>query len=94
MTKTELYNTDFYTAVEKLSLEENTITCMEVLKDFIKIQIDEDGLYLAAHLLDAIRSYHSEYYDYDYTMGTLDTPFPLTELEDLEDYCDEETEVI
>ena len=46
---------------------------------------------MAYHILKAIyesaESYNG-YYLYDYHMGTLDTPTPVTCKEDLEDYID------
>lgn len=89
MTIKELYSKDFDTAAQELWCETNRITCIEILKNFIKQKIDEDMLFLALHLLEAIKEHPAEYYDYDYSMGTLDTPCPLTTLEDLEDYCED-----
>ena len=54
-----------------------------------KEKIDEDNLFLAIHILEAI--YNSEeayngYYLYDYSAGTTSTPTPITCKEDLESY--------
>ena len=46
-------------------------------------------LYLALHILEAIHSSPADYYDYDYSMGTLETPTALTLTFDLVDYCDD-----
>ena len=90
---------------EKMSLDElidwaydnlDDITTEDVLIEFAKAKIDEDSLYLAMHVLSAI--YNSEesyngYYLYDYCMGTLETPTPVTCKEDFEhliDFDDEE----
>ena len=68
---------------------ENTdyVTTEEVLLEFAKSKIDDDSLYLAIHILNAIwesdESYNG-YYLYDYSMGTLETPTPITDKEDLE----------
>ena len=56
---------------------------------FAKEKIDEDNLFLAIHILEAI--YNSEeayngYYLYDYSAGTTSTPTPITCKEDLESY--------
>ena len=37
----------------------------------------------------AIHSSPADYYDYDYSMGTLETPTALTLTFDLVDYCDD-----
>lgn len=92
MTKKELYKLTFQEAIEKLSEEYETITTYDTLKDFIKLQIDNENNYLALHLLQAIYDddtpFLTDYYDYDYCMGTLEKPTPLYSLEDLERYCD------
>ena len=93
MTKKELYKLSFEDAVNELSCETNTITTYDTLKDFIKLQIDKENNFLAYHLIKAIwedeTPFDSDYYDYDYTMGTLDKPTPLFNLEDLEKYCED-----
>ena len=80
----------------------NELTSEDSLIRFAKEKIDEDNLFLAIHILEAI--YNSEeayngYYLYDYSAGTTSTPTPITCKEDLEDYIsfekdqDEEKEV-
>lgn len=63
----------------------------EVLIEMAKHEIDEDNLKMAMHILSAI--YESDcpdgsYYIYDRSMGTLETPTPITYKEDLEEYID------
>lgn len=93
MTKKELHKLTFENALNQLYDEVNTITSYEVLKDYIKLKIDEDNILLALHLLKALWEDTSlddaDYYNYDYTCGTCDTPTPLTCLEDLERYCED-----
>ena len=93
MTKKELYKLTFNEAIEILSKETNEITSYDVLKDFIKLQIDEDNIFLAYHIIKAIwedeTPFSSDYYSYDYSMGTLDKPVPIFQLEDLEQYCED-----
>ena len=92
MTILELYQKDFNTAVIELSEQYDDITDYETLKEFIKSKIDDDSLYLAAHLTNALNTCtYAEYYRYDYCMGTLETPTPLKDLSDLEDFCDGKT---
>ena len=67
----------------------NELTSEDSLIRFAKEKIDEDNLFLAIHILEAI--YNSEeayngYYLYDYSAGTTSTPTPITCKEDLEDY--------
>ena len=65
------------------------LTSEDSLIHFAKEKIDEDDLGLAIHILEAI--YNSEeayngYYLYDYSLGTMSTPTPITCKEDLEGY--------
>lgn len=65
------------------------LTSEDSLIRFAKEKIDEDNLFLAIHILEAI--YNSEesyngYYLYDYSLGTMSTPTPITCKEDLEGY--------
>ena len=67
----------------------NELTSENSLIRFAKEKIDEDNLFLAIHILEAI--YNSEeayngYYLYDYSAGTTSTPTPITCKEDLESY--------
>ena len=84
---------DFEYGVSELTSEDSLIR-------FAKEKIDEDNLFLAIHILEAI--YNSEeayngYYLYDYSLGTMSTPMPITCKEDLEGYIsfeeDEEKEI-
>ena len=63
----------------------------ETLIEMVKHEINEDSLRMALHILQAV--YESDcpdgsYYIYDRSMGTLETPMPITCKEDLEDYID------
>ena len=67
------------------------VTTEEALLEFAKKKIDDDNLYMAIHILNAI--YDSEesyngYYLYDYSMGTLETPTPITCRDDFEHLID------
>lgn len=90
MTIKELHSKNFNDAAEELSGQHDCITDYEALKDFAKHQINEDRLFLAVHILDAIHKAPADYYSYDYCMGTLETPTPLRSIADLEDYCEED----
>ena len=63
----------------------------DTLLEMAKREIDKDNIQIALHILNAI--YESDcpdgsYYIYDRSMGTLETPTPITCKEDLEDYID------
>jgi hypothetical protein len=67
----------------------------DTLLEMAKHEIDKDSLQMALHILSAV--YESDcpdgsYYIYDRSMGTLETPTPITCKEDLEDYIDFEEE--
>jgi hypothetical protein len=67
----------------------------EGLIEMAKHELDEDNLGMALHILNAV--YENEYIDdcyylYDRSMGTLETPTPITCKEDLEEYIDFEEE--
>ena len=88
MTKQELNTLTFDEAIEKLEEENNCITTYSILKEFAIDNINNDNLFIAIHILQAIQEDEAEYYNYDYNMGTLDTPTPIKSLEDLEDFCE------
>ena len=88
MTNKELNELPFDDAIEKLEQEKDQITTYDCLKDFAIKNINEDMLFLAIHILQALDNDAADYYDYDYCMGTLDTPTPIKTKEDLEDYLD------
>lgn len=88
MKLSELKTMSLYEALEKLEEEKDQITTREALKHFAIDNIQNDRIFLAAHILSAINENYADYYDYDYCMGTLEKPTPLTSLQDLEDYCE------
>ncbi|MDD3832234.1 MAG: hypothetical protein PHW00_06255 [Clostridia bacterium] len=90
MTKEQLLKMDFEDAIRVLSEESNFITSYDTLKDFAVEKLKDDNVGLALHILEAIYNTYGEWYDYDYCMGTLETPTPLLTIEDLEDYCEQE----
>ena len=71
------------------------LTTEDMLLEFAKQKIDDDHIFMALHVLKAV--YESEeayngYYLYDYSMGTLETPTPVTckaDLKHLIDFDDE-----
>lgn len=89
MTRAEFEEKTFEECMEQLSLEYDNITTLDTLKDYIKEAMDDNNFDLAAHLCNAIWNdpdslKDSEWYDYDYCMGTLDRPICLCEKADVE----------
>lgn len=83
----DLKKLTFEEAIEKLEEENDCITTIDVLKEFAIDNIKNDNLFIAIHILQAIQENETEYYSYDYSMGTLEIPTPIKSLEDLEDFC-------
>ena len=88
MKKRELKKLTFDEAIEKLEEENNCITTYNILKEFASDNINNDNLFIAIHILQALQEDEAEYYNYDYNMGTLETPASIKSLEDLEDFCE------
>lgn len=88
MTRAEFERKSFEEVMEQLNNECNHITTIDRLKEFIKEKIDEDDFNMASHLCNAIwndpNPDMSDWYDYDYTAGTLDKPVCLSKKEDVE----------
>lgn len=62
----------------------------ETLKEYAIKLLQNDNFELALHIINAIYENPSdtEWYEYDYSMGTLDIPIPITEKGDIEDLID------
>ena len=83
MTQKEFLEKSFQEVVKQL-LDEGLIETKEDLTDFAKSKIDDDDLMTAKHILDAINEDDAEYYIYDYSMGSMETPAGIREKEDVE----------
>lgn len=77
-------------------IDNDDIISRDSLKDFVIYQIEEDRLFLARHILDAIdntytddKGEYAEWYSYDTTMGTLETPTAIYDINDLYDYVED-----
>lgn len=88
MTIQELHEMNFNDAAARLCCEHDFVTTEEALKEFAKYHIDNDSLFLAIHILQALNEYPANFYRYDFCMGTLQTPSPLLTSCDLEDFCE------
>lgn len=64
------------------------ILSREDLKEMTKNEIEEDNLFMVKHLAEALEEY-AEFYQYDRGMGTLESPTPLKDNEDLLDIAEE-----
>jgi hypothetical protein len=91
MTRNEFETMELDELIEWAYENLDGITTDEMLLDYAKMKIDDNNLYMAIHILKAV--YNSEesyngYYLYDYNMGTLETPTPITCRESLEHLID------
>ena len=67
----------------------DNIVDRESLLDFAIYQINEGRLFLARHILDAVDTDYADWYNYDARMGTLETPTPVDDVNDLYDYVED-----
>ena len=90
MTRKEFDEKSFENVMSRLDEELDEITTIDRLKEFAKLKIDEGNYFLAKHIIEALENGNEEYWwDYDYCMGTIDTPIPLTEKADVEHLIDD-----
>ena len=84
MTRIEFEKKSFKEVMEQL-YEEGEITDLDTLKKFAIDAIEKGNYFLAIHVLNALRKGNDEdWWDYDYSMGTLDEVVPITDKEDVE----------
>lgn len=91
----EKFNSMTFDDLMELAYENlDDITDEEMLKEFAIEKLENDNFNLALHIINAIyeNPYDTEWYRYDYNMGTLQTPSPITCKEDIEDMIDFEGE--
>lgn len=63
----------------------------EIMKDMIKYELDNDDMNMVQHLVNAIWNDDGEgedYWVYDRSMGTMETPYSLGSVDDVIDYID------
>lgn len=69
---------------------EYDVCSRETLLSYAISEIENDRLFLARHILDAVDSgEYADFYFYDITMGTLDTPLAIESIGDLVDHIAE-----
>ncbi|HHT98201.1 MAG TPA: hypothetical protein GXZ90_09955 [Clostridiales bacterium] len=88
MTRKEYNNKNFEEVMDQLNEERDDITTYETLKDFAKEKIESDDFLVAIHILEALQDDIADWYEYDYCMGTLQTPSGITEKEHAEHMID------
>ena len=65
------------------------IVSRDIILDFAINQIQNDRLFLARHVLDAVDKEYADFYSYDMSIGTLETPIAITSIDDLYDYVED-----
>ena len=74
----------------EMAAEEDDVCSRETLLSYAISEIENDRLFLARHILDAVDSgEYADFYFYDVTMGTLDTPLAIESIGDLVDHIAE-----
>lgn len=88
LTREQFNEMDFEEIMDELCMENNEVTDIELLKDCIKDCIDNDDFSYALHLIESIYNdpdtSDSDWYLYDYSMGTMSTPVCVSSKEDIE----------
>lgn len=86
----EFEEKSFEDVMSQLDEELDEIITLDRLKEFAKLKIDEGNYLLTGHIIKALQAgYDEDWWDYDYCMGTLDTPIPLTGKTDVEYLIDD-----
>ncbi len=67
----------------ELLFESGEITDYETLKEFAISKINSDDLNVASHICNALWEDTADYYIYDYSMGTLETPTAIKDKSDI-----------
>lgn len=84
-------DSNFRNACVRLMEDVDEVTFEDVLQFFAGKQVKEGNYLLAKHLCEALMQGSStELWRYDCGMGTLDTPTPINEFDDIEDLLEEE----
>ena len=90
MTAKELNNKSFEEVMEQLNEEWDDVHTYESMADFVgDLILNQNDIYLAIHMLEAMRDNPAEWYLYDFTMGTMETPRAITCREVLEEVIEE-----
>lgn len=87
-------NLTFQEKCEALCSNIDELHDRETMIDFAKYQIDEDRIFLAIHVLQAIDGNSADYWRYDMNMGTLETPTPIEDDDDINEIMEEYSDYI
>lgn len=79
------FETKSFEEVMEIAMEHDCICTADDLRNYVIDAVNNADHNLAIHLLETLRDCFAEYYDYDYTMGTLNEPNPIRDKEDLID---------
>lgn len=87
MTREQFETMEFDELIEWANENLDSITDEEILKQFAMDRLQDDDFGMALHIINAIydNPFDTEWYRYDYCMGTLETPTPITNKDDIED---------
>ena len=88
MTRKDFETKSFEELVNHLQEDQN-IYNYDYLKEYAISLLQDDNVGLALHMLDAIYNEPGEYFEYDFSMGTLQTPHGLTDKSDIEHLIEE-----
>ena len=87
ITRKEYEEMSFDESMEKAVGECDNVHSYNDLLEYAKYCIDEGSVFLAVHVLEAVGdSNEGKYYNYDTSMGTLETPTEIKEKSDIEQY--------
>ena len=75
--------------IDDFEANNDYIVSRDIILDFTINQIQNDRLFLARHVLDAVDNEYADFYSYDMSMGTLETPIAITSIDDLYDYVED-----
>lgn len=70
---------------QALEEEGYTITSYETIRSRIIEEAENDNWRMVIHLAEALKEAEANYYNYDHSMGTLEDPTPITDIQDLID---------
>lgn len=88
MTRQEFEEKSFDEVMEQLYEERDLVTTYDMLKEFAKNRIDNDDMLMANHIISSIwndpNPIDTDWYLYDYSSGSLDTPTSVSCKEDVE----------
>ena len=90
LSRKEFEEMSFEELIEWANENINDVTHEDILKDFAIDKLQNDDFGMALHIINAIyhNPYNTEWYRYDYSMGRLETPTPITEKYDIVDLID------